>query len=314
MLAKPIQEIVNKKEVLIGRYRRLLDNWTRRMQFDGLNRVLSDVVNSLEVVDGLVVNSASNLSKLASLDAAFAKLNDDMYPQLVKIISNGTARLNALNSEFFALTLPNMGRQLDAALNKAATRMSYKLGIRDGQLVKNGWMESLIKDTTVLRNVKDGLLKGVLSGASFKDVRQTVTEILIGTPDADGGYERYLKNSVYDVFQQHDAAYSEQVEADLDLKYFIYTGGLVDDSRDICREHNARVWSAEEAEEWATWTPSQSIYITEFKQKNIYAVPSYLGYAGYDPLIDRGGFNCRHQLAWISDERAFELRPELKEN
>jgi hypothetical protein len=41
-------------------------------------------------------------------------------------------------------------------------------------------------------------------------------------------------------------------------------------------------------------------------------VPSYLGYAGYQPLIDFGGYRCRHGIGWISDELAQDLRPDLK--
>jgi len=37
-----------------------------------------------------------------------------------------------------------------------------------------------------------------------------------------------------------------------------------------------------------------------------------MAYPGYDPLVDRGGYNCRHQLSFISDELAFKLRPDLK--
>ena len=34
---------------------------------------------------------------------------------------------------------------------------------------------------------------------------------------------------------------------------------------------------------------------------------------GYNPIVDLGGYNCRHRLDWVSDQVAFRLRPELKE-
>jgi hypothetical protein len=39
--------------------------------------------------------------------------------------------------------------------------------------------------------------------------------------------------------------------------------------------------------------------------------PGYMNYPGYDPLVDRGGYNCRHIIGWIPDELAFKYRPEL---
>jgi hypothetical protein len=52
----------------------------------------------------------------------------------------------------------------------------------------------------------------------------------------------------------------------------------------------------------------------EVKVKMVSEVPSYMNYPGYDPLVDRGGYNCRHQLGYISEELAYKLRPELKVN
>jgi hypothetical protein len=100
------------------------------------------------------------------------------------------------------------------------------------------------------------------------------------------------------------------------MRYFIYQGGLINDSRDFCAAHNNKVWYYKEAFYWGEWTPSKGEYPSgyEIKQIDIYKVPSYLNYPDYDPLIDRGGYNCRHSLGWISEDMAFVLRPELKKN
>lgn len=313
MLPKQLTSLIERKERTIERYRNLIDNWTRQMQFSSLDAVLKSAINRLEVVDGVILNTNSNLAILAEIDRGLNEINGRLYPQLMQIINNGTGRIIAQNTQYFTLMLPAIGKRLDVALGKAQSKMAYRIGLREGKLIRNGWLESVINDTTVLRNVKELALKSVLSGAKFSDTKQAISDLLIGTPEQGGAFEKYLKNTVYDVFQQYDAAYNEQIAEDLELKYFIYTGGLVRDSRDFCREHNGRVWTRDEAEQWENWRPVDALFITEFKQKDIYAVPSYLGYVGYQPLIDRGGYNCRHQLAWISDERAFELRPELKE-
>jgi hypothetical protein len=65
---------------------------------------------------------------------------------------------------------------------------------------------------------------------------------------------------------------------------------------------------------WATWTPADGEYPPgyEVKAKDIYAVPSYLGYPGYDPGLNRGGYRCRHALGWIGEQLAREMNSDLK--
>jgi hypothetical protein len=89
---------------------------------------------------------------------------------------------------------------------------------------------------------------------------------------------------------------------------------VIKDSRDFCVCHNDKVFSVDEAQEWKTWTPSKGKYPEGYtiQQKDINAVPSYLSYPGYDPLVDAGGYNCRHIMGFISDSLAEKLRPDLK--
>ena len=90
---------------------------------------------------------------------------------------------------------------------------------------------------------------------------------------------------------------------------------MIDDSRDFCAAHNNKVWTIEESKEWINWTPSKGEYPMDYtvKAKDLYSVPGYMSYPGYDPLLDRGGYNCRHSLGFISQDLAFKLRPELNE-
>jgi hypothetical protein len=151
---------------------------------------------------------------------------------------------------------------------------------------------------------------------NMKDYVKLLKDKITGTENYTGGMERQFQRYAYDLYQQYDAAYNLTLGNEFGFNYFIYQGGLIKDSRDFCAAHNNKVWSVEEMKTWSEWTPSKGEYPAgyEVKQADIYAVPSYLGYPGYDPGIDRGGYNCRHALGWIPDEIAFKMRPELKEN
>lgn len=39
-----------------------------------------------------------------------------------------------------------------------------------------------------------------------------------------------------------------------------------------------------------------------------------MSYPGYDPLVDAGGYNCRHIIGFIAEEYAKKLRPDLVTN
>ena len=93
----------------------------------------------------------------------------------------------------------------------------------------------------------------------------------------------------------------------------------LEEGRDFCVCHNGKVFSIEETEEWKDWIPDQCDYPDshpmQSKEGTKYppnVVPGYLQVPGYDPLVDRGGYNCRHIIGWIADELAYKYRPELK--
>ena len=61
--------------------------------------------------------------------------------------------------------------------------------------------------------------------------------------------------------QQYDAAYNSKLADEFDMNYFVYQGGLIDDSRDFCAAHNNKVWTREEAGGCGVnWTPSLGEY------------------------------------------------------
>ena len=67
------------------------------------------------------------------------------------------------------------------------------------------------------------------------------------------------------------------------LSHYLYTGGIIDNSREFCRERNRKVFTTKQVLSWEnlTWQGKSS---------------------PYDPWTDCGGFRCRHRLMPISKE------------
>ena len=86
----------------------------------------------------------------------------------------------------------------------------------------------------------------------------------------------------------------------LDLRHAIYSGGIVEDTKELCRTRNGKVYSFEEI---ACWVESSD-------RPNV---------PNYDPFIHLGGDcceeelgHCRHQLLFIPKEEAVRLKEAAK--
>jgi hypothetical protein len=183
----------------------------------------------------------------------------------------------------------------------------------EGALTDQGFLSRFVTDVSVREDMRQFILNGVTGGQKFSDFTRGFRELIDGTEDTTGKLQRYYQQYAYDTYQQYDAAYAAGVAEEAGLEYFIYQGGLIEDSRLFCREHNDHVYTTEEAEGWPTWTPSQCVNVDPGDVKDPNEVPSYIAkFPNYTPLRDRGGFNCRHYLGFITEGLAIQLRDDLE--
>jgi hypothetical protein len=229
------------------------------------------------------------------------------------VLDNSTKAISDLSNKYFLTVVSeSLKKRFDKIVEGTKELTDMRFGLKGGKFVRGGIIEDLISEFggTEIKQLMSKAITGNMNKRDFiKDMRKFVT----GTDEKPGISERKWKQFAYDVYQQHDAAYNKKLAEEFGFTNFIYQGGLIDDSRDFCAAHNNKVWSNEEAEKWSTWTPADGEYPAgwEIRAKNLNETPSYMAYPGYDPFIDRGGYNCRHQLGYIPDELAFKLRPEL---
>jgi hypothetical protein len=180
--------------------------------------------------------------------------------------------------------------------------MNLRVGLDGGKLVRGGYLQSFFDNNSIGLDLKQMTAKAMTSNMDKKDYIKLLKDKITGTDEYKGGLDRQFQRYAFDLYSHYDAAYNMILGNEFDFNYFIYQGGLVKDTREFCREHNGKVYSRDEAQEWINW-----------KSPTTGEKPSYMGYPGYDPLIDLGGYNCRHLLGWISDELALRVRPDLKE-
>jgi len=175
-------------------------------------------------------------------------------------------------------------------------------------------MSPILQSSSILAEIKGIITKSIISKVESRECAREIQGII----SCSNLYTREMDNEIgellFNFYMQYDSAYSNALAEKTGLNYFMYLGGKIKDSRDFCVAHDAKVWSRDEAALWPMWTPEEAEFLEDYtvKQKDQSKVPSYLSYPGYSPLIDRGGYNCRHHLGWISDDLAKKWRPDIK--
>jgi hypothetical protein len=314
-LPKRIDEVLKKKDAWIASREGKLQTVVMKMQEQLLAKLMADIIPQLETSGGKIRNTLKNYRLLNSLDKMYDEFNGVQRIAFVTEIGDTVKGIAKLNKNFFSVSLgvavPDLFEDI---LKGAGALLDERVGLKGGQIIAGSFLEELISNRALLLDVKQFMSQAVTAQVPTKTFIKGLNDLVVGTEEKPGGIDKQFNRYAHDLYMQYDAAYSAQVADKAKMNYFIYLGGKIKDSRDFCVAHDARVWSRKEAEKWPEWTPGEGEYPAgyEIKQKDTSAVPSYLAYPGYSPLIDRGGYNCRHHLGWLSEELAFEMRPELK--
>lgn len=326
-LPKRISNILKQKQDYINQQRDLLSNTTIKYQSKLFNDIIAELIPKLDIKDGVIQETANNYKLLSTLDKIYKGVHTAFASTVLDQVLTTTKVLSKQSKTYFELLLgENLPSIFEKVIEKTNKLMNSYIGIGEERLVRAGFLESFLNDNKIGTDLKQLSAKAVTANTDIKEFTQTLKDKLIGVEKVSiqngkkvitqtGALEKQINDYVIDLYQTYDQAYNKTIGNELGLRYFIYQGGLVDDSRDFCVSHNNKVWSIEEAQSWKEWVPADGDYPAgyEVKAKDIYSVPSYLGYPGYSPLVNLGGYRCRHMLGWITDDIAFGMRPELKE-
>jgi hypothetical protein len=313
-LPKRIKEFIEKKQEFIDKNRSKMERYVVKGQNSFIDDLLGEVFVDFDTKDGKLLDTNHNYRMLAEVDKLYNQFNSIFTAGLSSDIISTTNGLVNLGRGYFGVALvDNLPQRFDKVVDATSAKIDLRLGIKGGNIVRGGFLESLFKDNTMATQTKNYISKSIAAQIDTKDFVKGLIKTVKGD-EGPGVLEKQYQRYAYDLYQQYDRAYNSALAEEFDMNYFVYQGGLIDDSRDFCAAHNNKVWHRDEAADWDTWKPYLGDYPEGYtiKQKNIYDIPSYLGYPGYQPLIDAGGYNCRHSISWIPDELAFDLRPELK--
>lgn len=241
-----------------------------------IREVLS-LLGELEVKDGKIVNSASNLQKVDRIFAASRRAFDEPYQKAIGGFLQDVDKIHALNVRYFS----SQGIDKEYAfIIKHGKENALKV-LADGGL-------SAINQ---LRTVVD---IAVTSGTTVPELSRQLRMF--------GAVSRHAKTYAVDLMTTIDRTYTTHLANQFGFEWFWYLGGLVKDSRCFCAERHEKFYRRAEVEEWGNrpdlWNGSGSLTI----------LGGVCNGGGRNPLTNSqtifnlaGGYNCRHVIVPVSE-------------
>ncbi len=259
-------------------------------------------VELFEVSNGNIKFNGKNLDASAALEKVFDEFAKIEQQKFATQFVSDIRKISDLNIKYNEL-LANDLKAFRKVASRVEALMKQRLGIgENGKLLKNGYLDSFIKDTSVKTIIREKAVNAVTKEIPIRAFVKELRTTILGTPELPGVIENKFKNAIFDVYQQHDRATSKMFAENIGLTVFVYSGGLIETSRKFCIERNNKAFTREEAEEW----------INDPDLPKTKAERDAGAVLNYDPVIDCGRWNCRHHVNFVSNAQAKKLRPDLE--
>jgi hypothetical protein len=270
-------------------------------------RLLAELSRDLqEGEDGRVRSTRGSVAVAGMVDAVFKAVEKRGLRTIGRDAVKDMRGVLDLNARYYGQiaepkggSFPEIKKLVDAILRK-------RLGLTPKhQINPKGYMGELSKTDKAREEVKKMIAKAIAAGRPMRELERAVKIKVAGTKNTPGVLERNLGGFLLDAYQVADAVSNNEFAKRLDLRYFIYSGGLIETSRPFCIKRNNKVYTTEEATDPKTgWATDPTLPRTK-EEKDSGSV------ADYAPLEDRGRWNCRHRLLYISEQEAKRRRPDL---
>lgn len=290
-------QIARLREDFIRERTDLLNRRVSAAESKLLDFVISRIVDDFEKTDGRINPTIKNIELVSRIDKVWSDFQGNEYLKVIRQFAGDLGQLQDLNDTYFQ-TVESDQKKLTKVTKEVRSIMSKRIGIKpDGGIVKNGYLDKLIKDNTLLSKIKKETYKSVTSGVPLKDYLKKTTDLITGTANKSGGLQRHFNTFAYDTYAQYDRNNQTLFGQKLGLRAFIYAGGLIKTSRLFCEHNNGKVFTTDEANLWTDLIGEDD-------------GPMW-SEGTYQPMEDMGGHRCRHSPNFISNTEAIRRRPEL---
>lgn len=262
------------------------------IQQELLLSLLSDFVGGLSFTGGKLDRTIKNFNHVTKFDIWFAGFRKLFLENQIVDFGNKLLEYAVETGNYYkALGFP--ADTIDAIAVKNGL-LEARLGIKDGRLIKGGYLDSLANTDQVKSDLKNIVLNAVNSNTPLSNFTRTLRDYVKGSKDINGALQRYYDQYAYDSFNQVREIKNSDFSDKLGLKWFIYQGSVIATTRKFCSDRAGKVFHVSEV---AKWKDDPNLINPKTKGQ-------------YNPLIDRGRYRCRHHIQYITEKLAQRLDPE----
>jgi hypothetical protein len=276
-------------------------------------KLVQDFMDQLSVSAGQIDSTTENVNKIPLIEKAWNQFEQQQGARVITTFVSDLKQIMDLGAGYYTELIPKQ-----VASEEVLSIINKRLGLEwsGGQWtpVKDGYIDSLIKDRSIVTEIKNIAYKNVIASAGPTTLRKALENYIKGSSSAPGEYYNFFKQFSFNTYSEVDRLNSVLHADRLGLRYFLYNGGVILDSREFCRERHGKCFSTDETSVWRDLIGKFEVRQGKTKEIKVPIGPipdipdTALYKKLYDPLRDLGGNQCRHSADFVSEEIALTLR------
>jgi hypothetical protein len=285
------EKIIKTVEKAIERFNKGIPSLQKEM-YNGIQEELK----RLDTVNGKIKATVSNLRIITSIKNKLLKLilTDD-YKKEVREFAKAFNEVTKLQNEYW--------RSVESTFKPKTLLKEIRTQAISDTVAK--LTESGI-GATIQEQIADVLRTNITTGGSYAALTDQLRESLLNT-ETDGMLSKYAKQITTDSLNQYSAQYTQAVSIDLGFEWYAYQGSDITTTRPFCDAMtDFRYFHVSESPRLLR---AEDLYYMKDGVKT--KVPIYertkLPHGmipGTNPAnfqINRGGYNCGHQIRPVSE-------------
>ena len=266
-----IKEIIEAKDKALIASPVQFTESVRKAQSELLKAVLA-AIDTFEYKQGALVVSDANYAKIAEIIRVMGTvLNQGEYASAVLELARNMNTQAALTRDYFTEVFG------DAFSDKTL----YQNALIRAQRTALAALTDKGIDAAFLTPFQNELTTAISAESTRGELEKSIRLFIEGNSERLGRLDRYSGQMADDIFSVIDRSYTRIIAEDLDVQFYFYSGGVIDDSRQFCVTRHNKYYHREEVEAWGN--------LGQWDGK----IP------GTDPstiFIYAGGYRCRHSI------------------
>lgn len=249
--------------------------------------------DELDRQNGLLIDTPSNIRKANNVELIFNRFQAAHINRELRTFASELLAVGGLSADYYK----GIGfAETEIQINAALDRLRAVIGVNaENELLDGGYLWRLGRTDELRGQLRQYVVDSVSSRVPYSQFKRGFEVLVRGNKDADGFLQRYWQQYAYDTYNQANEIVSGHIADNLGLDWFVYQGSIIDTTRRFCEKKAGKVFSRKEGAKW-----KDDPDLVDKKTK-----------ATYNWQLERGRYNCRHFLTWISYETAKTLRSDI---